>query len=276
MVAPFEEAVLALQPGELSDVVQTPLGLHLIRLEERRVQSFDDVAPNFRSFVQEQRTVTAESTFIAGLEGRSAPVMADGALGVAREMARSPDTRLSGRARQRGLLQWTGGAYTAGEFLDLLRSEPGTLRDDILRGTDADLEGFLRGQARRKLLVEEARRSGLEPSPAAVDSLTQDARGQLREATRSLGLLTPERAPGEELERAIARAVREALADNLSGATRIVPLGVVGFQLREGVPIAILGEGVGQVLLRVAQTRATRAPSTFEESLGAGADTTTR
>jgi hypothetical protein len=191
-------------------------------------------------------------------------------------MARSPDTRLSGRARQRGLLQWTGGAYTAGEFLDLLRSEPGTLRDDILRGTDADLEGFLRGQARRKLLVEEARRSGLEPSPAAVDSLTQDARGQLREATRSLGLLTPERAPGEELERAIARAVREALADNLSGATRIVPLGVVGFQLREGVPIAILGEGVGQVLLRVAQTRATRAPSTFEESLGAGADTTTR
>ena len=71
MVAPFEEAVLALEPGQVSDVVQTPLGLHLIRLEERRVQSFDDVATGFRSFVQEQRLVTAESTFIAGLEGRS-------------------------------------------------------------------------------------------------------------------------------------------------------------------------------------------------------------
>jgi len=266
MVAPFEEAVLALEPGQVSDVVQTPLGLHLIRLEERRVQSFDDVATGFRSFVQEQRLVTAESTFIAGLEGRSLPTIASGALDVARELARAPETRLSGSAGRRALVQWAGGAYTAGEFLDLLRSEQGPLRDEMLRGSDEDLEGFLRAQARRKLLVEEARRSGLEPGPAAVDSLTDAARIQLREATRSLGLLTLDQAPGEARETAIARAVRSAIADNLSGATGIVPLGVVGYQLREGVPIAIFDSGVGQVLLSVAQTRAARAPSALEES----------
>ena len=269
MVAPFEEAVLALEPAELSEVVQTPLGLHLIRLESRRVQSFDDAAPNFRQFVQSRKTVAAESTFIAELEGRSPPTMTDGALAVARELARAPDVRLTGRAARRALLEWSTGAYTAGELLNLIRSEPDVLRDDLLRGTDEDLEGFLRGQARRALLVEEARVAGLEPPRATVDSLTDAARTQLRAATRSLGLMKPDQAPGEESGRAIARAVREALADNLSGATSIVPLGPVGFQLREGVPIAIFGPGIGEVLIGVAQARAGRAPSPVEESLGA-------
>jgi len=272
MVAPFEEAVVQLEPGELSDVVQTPLGLHLIRLDDRRAQSFDDVAGGFREYVQAQRTMSAESTFIAGLEGRFVPMLAEGAFGVARELARSPQTRLSGGAAQRPLLEWTGGAFTAGELLQIFRSEQPGLRDEVVTGTDEDLEGFLRSQARRELLVEEARRRGLEPPRDRVDSITVEARRQLRDATRSLGLLSLDQAPGEEHQRAIARAVREALVDNLSGATRIVPLGVVGFQLRQGVPIAFFDAGIGQVLLRVAQARATRGPSALEESLGAPAE----
>ncbi len=36
MVEPFENAVFAMQPGEVSDVVRTRFGLHIIRLEEKR------------------------------------------------------------------------------------------------------------------------------------------------------------------------------------------------------------------------------------------------
>jgi len=265
MVAPFEEAVMALAPGEVSEVVQTPLGLHLILLEERRSQSFQDVADDFRLFVQAQRTVSAESTFIAGLEGRSSPELAAGALGVARELARSPETRLTGRAAQRALVEWAGGAFTAGELLAVFRAEQPGLRDEVIASTDDDLEGFLMSQARRQLLVAEAISRGLEPARTTIDSLVVEARTQLRRATGSLGLLSPDQAPGEERAVAIARAVREALADNLSGATNIVPLGPIGFQLREGVPVAIYDAGVGQVLLRVAQARATRAPSAVEQ-----------
>jgi hypothetical protein len=74
-----------------------------------------------------------------------------------------------------------------------------------------------------------------------------------------------DQAPGEAQERAIARVVRRALSDNLSGASAIVPLGLVGFQLREGVSIAFFDQGIGQVLIRVAQARASRALSPLEQ-----------
>lgn len=278
MVQPFEDAVLALEPGEISPVVETPMGLHLIRLEERVTRALDEIAPEFRARMQERRTAVAESTYVVGLEGPSPPRVTEGAFAVARELARNPQTRLSGRAARRPLVEWDGGAYEAGELQELLRFEQPVVREQVEVGADEELDAFLRGLARRKLLVAEARRSGLEPASERVDSLTELVREQLLDAARALGLQDLDQAPGEDRRVAIARTVRQALADNLAGATRVVPLGQVGFQLREGVPVVISSDGVGRSVLGIAEVRASRGLSPIEESFdtaGSAGDSTT-
>lgn len=271
MVAPFEAAVMALEPGEVSDVVQTPMGLHLIRLDERRSRGFAEAAPNFRRQVQVRMVQQAESVFVAALYERVDPQVTDGALEVARELAENPGSSLSGPARRRALVRWTGGSVTAGDLQILLQLDSPALRARLADGTDEAIENFLMSLARRELLIREAEAAGLRPARDSVDVLIDDARTQLRSAARMLGLLDLDRAPGEDLEIAVARAVEEALAGNLSGATQVVPLGLVGFQLRQGRPSRVREEGIGQVILQVAQIRAARALSPAEQSLGAGA-----
>jgi parvulin-like peptidyl-prolyl isomerase len=241
MVAPFEEAALALQPGEVSDVVATPMGFHLIRLDER-----------------------AESIFVAGLTDQASPQVTEGSLDILRETAANPGARLAGRAERRALIEWEGGSVTVGRARELLQLEPAQLRSQIAEGSPEELEAFLENLARRELLMASAEAEGLRPVRDSVDLLVEDARGQLREATRMLGLLELDRAPGEELEVAVSRAVEEALADILSGATQVVPLGIVSFRLREGRSSTILGTGVGQVIVDVAEIRTARQLSPVE------------
>ena len=55
MVKPFEDAALALKPGELSQPVRTIHGIHLIRLEGRKERAFDEVKEELRAQVNRER-----------------------------------------------------------------------------------------------------------------------------------------------------------------------------------------------------------------------------
>lgn len=62
MVKPFEEAVFTLQPHELSDLVKTDFGWHIIRLEEVRpagLKPFDEVKDAIIGKLKEERSKSA-------------------------------------------------------------------------------------------------------------------------------------------------------------------------------------------------------------------------
>ena len=156
MVAPFEEATLALQPGEISDVVETPMGLHLIRLEERRVRGFEEAAPVYRRQVQARMVQEAESLYVAAIISQVEPVPTEGAIEVVREIASNPGATLSGRAERRTLVEWETGELTVSDIREFLQLEQPQLRAQLVTGTDEEVEGFLESVARRDLLVRAA------------------------------------------------------------------------------------------------------------------------
>lgn len=267
MVAPFEAAVFALEEGEISEVVETPMGLHVIRLEERRTPGFDDIAGRYRQQVQARMIQVAESTYVAALVDQAGPIVAEGAYDIVRDIAQNPGGSLAGRAERRALVEWERGELTVRDVRETLQLGAPQLRLQIAESSDEEMETFLLSLARGELLVRAAEEEGLRPAGDSVGVLVEEAKNQLRTAARVLGLTDLDQAPGEDIEIAIARAVEEALVDNLSGATTVVPLGIVSFQLRDGRSILIRDEGIGEAIVEIARIRAARALSPVEQTI---------
>jgi len=264
MVRPFEEAAFALDPDEISDIVESPFGLHLIRLTSKEVPGFEQVQDAFRIRVQNQRYLSAESAFVAGLEERAAPQTSEGAFDVLRELARDPGSQLSSRAARRPLISFDGGAYTVGEYQHFMQTREPQFRLQVENGTDEQLEAFLQGLMRRELLLTEASVVGLDPPRERVDSMVAEGREQLLALVDEIGLRRLDQAPGEDIGPAISRAVTAALQSILTGAADVVPLGQIGYQLRSGNPATVYDAGVGEVLLQLGQIRASRGQSPSE------------
>lgn len=71
MVPAFEAVAFALQPGEISDIVETPFGFHIIRLEEReegRVVPVEEASERIRPYLTQQRLEATVEKLIEELQ----------------------------------------------------------------------------------------------------------------------------------------------------------------------------------------------------------------
>ncbi|MBI4544638.1 MAG: peptidylprolyl isomerase [Gemmatimonadetes bacterium] len=261
MVAPFEEAAFALGVGAVSQVVESPFGLHVIKVEERKLPDFAQAKEGFRERAKVQVQMDAEEAYIKQLTDPRKIKIQEDAYEVARDLAQKPNLQLGQRAAARPLVTYEDGKLTAGEYQEIMRRFPPNTRARYAAASEEQLEPVLTALTKNEVLIQEAVRQGIEVSAAERDSMQAESRRGLLAAAVAAGLRTIEPKEGETKAQAIERSVMSLLEGIIKGERDVLPLGPVAYSLRDQRPGQVLERAYPAVVARVEASRPAATPA---------------
>ena len=275
MLAPVDQAVFGLQPGQHSDPVETTLGYHLLRLDALEVPELAEAGEEFRLRIQQERMALAEAAYVGGLDSASGLHLTEGALEIARSLAASPPSGLSRGAARRDLVAWEGGAYSVGDFAQVLENAPEGFAEGVANAPGAELETALRQLGQERLILQEAASRGFAPTPEEADSIANEVRAAIVALADNIGLVPrsggetgdsvagPDSRPADSAEtdspppvpETAAQRIEAALIRIISGEQQVVSLGGITFLLREQGSWQIHESRIEATVARIAEIR---------------------
>jgi hypothetical protein len=203
----------------------------------------------------------AEEAYITSLTDTMAIEVQEGAAENARELVRTPNLSLRGRAASRALVRFRSGTLTATEFLNVVRTWPAQTRGQFVAAGNEQIGQVLEGIARNEILVNEANRLGLQVSEVEADSLREQTRFSMRIAAVNAGLTSIQPQEGETMPQAIDRKVRAFLEGLLKGEMQAYPLGPVSYALRNQFNGEVFERSFDAAVARIEAQRPPLPPS---------------
>jgi hypothetical protein len=176
-VAKFDNVLWALKPGEMSGVVETEFGFHIIRYPTEA-----EAASHWRTSLAASGSTAVEQGYFADLEKNANLKVQAGS--VARMRAALAD--LEGKRKDNSeLVTWKGGAFTVADFIRWVKAattdpmQGPQLLTKITSAPDSQFTVFAKQLGQNSLLLADAEKNKITMSPADWKALQEGFQAEL-------------------------------------------------------------------------------------------------
>jgi peptidyl-prolyl cis-trans isomerase D len=182
MVPDFENALVKLKPGEISPVIQTQYGFHIIRRP-----TYDQIKAQLVQASKGRTVAVAESTYLAKLEQNGKIEVKKDAPTTVRALGNDPDAY---RRDNTVLATSTAGKFTTSRLVGWLETLPPQARvlDQIKQSPDSLLVQLVRNFVKNELVLKQADSAKVQIDPAELAQLHSSFTNAVRTAWSQLGV----------------------------------------------------------------------------------------